>query len=205
MKPRFTKTNSLLPVLIQDAQTMEVLMLGYMNKAAYAKTKQTGRVTFFSRSKNRLWTKGEASGHELRVVSIHTDCDSDAILIKTKPAGPTCHTGTRSCFDTDWNQNFLFQLERIIDERWKSNDSESYVYRLRHKGVARAAQKVIEEAGEAALAAVAGSRSQLTEESADLVFHIFGMLKHRDIPLRAVAKELEKRHRPQRGVRRRTR
>jgi len=194
MKPQFTKSTPLLPAIIQDARTLEILMVGYMNKAAFARTRKIKRVTLFSRSKNRLWTKGETSGNRLSLVSIHLDCDGDAILVKAIPAGPTCHKGTRSCFDTEWNQNFLFDLESIIDSRWRRHDTDSYVHRLRKSGIHKTAQKVIEEAGEAALAAVNGTRSDVISEMADLIFHTFVALKHRGLTVSDIARELETRH-----------
>ena len=122
----FSKGDGLVPVVIQDAQTLEVLMLGYMNEEAWKKTEAEKKVTFFSRSKNRLWTKGEESGNFLHVVSSHLDCDQDTILLLVNPAGPTCHTGSRSCFKTDFNQNFLFQLERIIQHPIDFPSDDSY-------------------------------------------------------------------------------
>lgn len=194
MKPKFTKRNPLLPAIVQDAQTLEVLMVGYMNEKAYRKTLRTHRVTFFSRSRQRLWTKGETSGHELTLVSIHSDCDRDAILVKAIPSGPTCHKGRRSCFETEWNQNFLFQLERFIAQRWKTQETSSYVRRLRKRGPAKSAQKVIEEAGESALAFIHANRKEKIAETADLLFHLLVLLKHGDIALSEVAWELKKRH-----------
>lgn len=196
MKPKFTKQNPLLPAIVQDAQTLEVLMLGYMNASSYRKTVRTGRVTFYSRSRKRLWTKGETSGNSLRLVSIHVDCDGDSILVGVIPAGPTCHTGKRSCFHTEWNQNFLFQLERIVSERWTAGDRSSYVRRLRKRGIGKTAQKVIEEAGECALAFVDRNRKGRIAESADLVFHLVVLLQHGGLTLDDVARELRKRHRP---------
>ena len=129
----FNKADGLVPVVIQDNQTLEVLMLGYMNEEAWKKTQEEKKVTFFSRSKNRLWTKGEESGNFLNGISSHIDCDQDTILIKVDPVGPTCHTGTRSCFNTEFNQNFLLQLERIVQHRIDFPSDESYVNRLRSK------------------------------------------------------------------------
>src|SRR5476649_90227 len=126
----FNKSDGLVPVIIQDDQTLEVLMLGYMNREAYDKTVDENIVTFFSRSKNRLWTKGETSGNYLHVKNIHLDCDNDALLIKVLPDGPTCHTGERSCFKTNYNQNFIFQLERIVGHRYEHPQEGSYVNKL---------------------------------------------------------------------------
>src|SRR5690606_8336257 len=158
----FEKSGGLIPAIIQDAQTLEVLMLGYMNEEAWQKTKAEGRVTICSRSKNRLWTKGEESGNFLEVVSTHMDCDHDTVLIKAQPKGPTCHTGSRSCFNTGYNHNFIFELIRIIDSRYRFPTADSYVNRLRQRGVNKVAQKVGEEAVETVIAALA-------EEEADFV------------------------------------
>src|SRR5690606_38976101 len=141
----FAKGDGLVPVIVQDSQTLEVLMLGYMNEVAWEITQTKGQVTFYSRSKNRLWTKGEESGNFLNVVSTHIDCDQDTILIKASPVGPTCHTGSRSCFDTSYNQNFLFELERVVNQRYDNPSESSYVNRLRQRGINKIAQKVGEE------------------------------------------------------------
>ena len=144
----FKKDNRLVPVIIQDNQTLQVLMLGYMNEEALNKTRQEGKVTFFSRSKNRLWTKGETSGNFLLVNDIKEDCDNDTILIKATPIGPTCHTGSVSCFNEDTSKGFLYQLEKTIAERIDSNDEESYTNKLYKRGINKVAQKVGEEAVE---------------------------------------------------------
>src|SRR5476651_2321231 len=141
----FNKTDGLVPVVIQDEQTLEVLMLGYMNKEAYDKTVAENIVTFFSRSKNRLWTKGETSDNFLHVKTITLDCDNDTLLIKVKADGPTCHTGARNCFNTEYNQNFILQLEQIISDRYEHPLENSYVNKLRSKGLHKIAQKVGEE------------------------------------------------------------
>jgi len=163
----FAKGDGLIPVIVQDEQTLEVLMLGYMNQEAWEKTQAEGRVTFYSRSKERLWTKGEESGHFLNVVSTHIDCDQDTILIKVQPAGPTCHTGSRSCFNTDFNQNFLMQLERIVHQRYDEASEESYVHRLRTRGINKIAQKVGEEAVETVIAALAETDTEFINETSD--------------------------------------
>lgn len=188
------KFEGLLPAVIQDAQTLEVLMLGYMNQEAWEKTLSEKRVTFFSRSKNRLWTKGEESGNFLDVVSWHIDCDQDTILIKAKPHGPTCHTGSRSCFETEFQANFIFELENIIEERFTHPNEESYVNRLRGKGLNKVAQKVGEEGVEVVIAALAESRNELLNESADLVFHVLVLLREKDVKLAEVAEILRQRH-----------
>ena len=190
----FNKGDGLIPVIIQDAQTLEVLMLGYMNEEAWQKTQADRRVTFFSRSKNRLWTKGEESGHFLEVVSTHIDCDRDTILIKARPKGPTCHTGSRSCFNTEYNQNFIFELIRIINNRYEFPTADSYVNRLRERGLNKVAQKVGEEAVETVIAALAEEETDFINEASDLVFHLLVLLREKNVPLEAIAKNLENRH-----------
>ncbi len=190
----FAKGDGLVPVIVQDAQTLEVLMLGYMNQEAWEKTQTEGKVTFYSRSKNRLWTKGEESGHFLQVVSAHIDCDQDTVLIKAKPEGPTCHTGSRSCFNTEYNQNFLFQLERIIQHRYDFPSEESYVNRLRGRGLNKIAQKVGEEAVETVIAALAETEQDFINESSDLFFHLLVLLKEKGLDIQTIAKNLEGRH-----------
>lgn len=190
----FSKSDGLVPVIVQDAQTLEVLMLGYMNEEAWQKTQAEKRVTFFSRSKNRLWTKGEESGNFLEVVGLHIDCDKDTVLIKARPAGPTCHTGSRSCFNTDFNQNFLLELERIIKHRYEFPSDESYVNRLRSKGINKIAQKVGEEAVETVIAALTESEHDFINETSDLLFHLLVLLREKGISLETIAKNLEGRH-----------
>ncbi|MBK0382392.1 bifunctional phosphoribosyl-AMP cyclohydrolase/phosphoribosyl-ATP diphosphatase HisIE [Pedobacter sp. SD-b] len=194
MKIDFTKSNGLVPVIIQDEQTLEVLMLGYMNEEAYQKTEKEQKVTFFSRTKNRLWTKGEESGNFLNVRSIALDCDNDTLLIKVKPVGATCHKGTRSCFDTDFNQNFIFQLENIINDRYKNPSAKSYVNSLREKGLNKIAQKVGEEGVETVIAALAETETDLINESSDLLFHLLVLLKEKGLSINDIAKNLEARH-----------
>jgi len=190
----FEKQNGLIPVIVQDAQTLEVLMLGYMNQEAWEKTRAEGRVTFYSRSKNRLWTKGEESGNFLQVVSTHIDCDQDTILIRANPEGPTCHTGARSCFGTEYNQNFLLELERIVRRRYDFPSGESYVNRLRGKGLNKIAQKVGEEAVETVIAALAETERDFINEASDLVFHLTVLLREKGIDLKTIARNLEERH-----------
>jgi phosphoribosyl-ATP pyrophosphohydrolase/phosphoribosyl-AMP cyclohydrolase len=190
----FAKGNGLVPVIVQDEQTLEVLMLGYMNEEAFQKTEKEGKVTFFSRTKNRLWTKGEESGNFLNVKSIRLDCDQDTLLVKVNPAGPTCHTGSRSCFSTDYNQNFIFQLENIIKDRYENPTAESYVNKLRAKGLNKIAQKVGEEGVETVIAALAETETDLINESSDLVFHLLVLLKEKGLTLNDIAKNLENRH-----------
>lgn len=190
----FEKGDGLVPAIVQDAQTLEVLMLGYMNAAAWQKTQDEGRVTFYSRSKGRLWTKGEESGNFLQVVSTHVDCDGDTVLIKAHPAGPTCHKGTRSCFDTEYGPNFILQLERIVQHRMDHPVAESYVNRLRQRGINKIAQKVGEEATETVIAALAESEADLINEASDLVFHLIVLLREKSVSLEQIAKNLEGRH-----------
>lgn len=190
----FNKGAGLVPVIIQDHQTLEVLMLGYMNEEAWKKTQSEKKVTFFSRSKNRLWTKGEESGNYLNVVSIAIDCDNDTVLIKASPQGPTCHTGSRSCFQTDYNQNFIFELEHIIDDRYNNPKEDSYVNKLKLKGINKIAQKVGEEAVETVIAALKETETDFVNESSDLLFHLMVLLKEKNISLQRIAKNLEERH-----------
>ncbi|GGE09095.1 bifunctional phosphoribosyl-AMP cyclohydrolase/phosphoribosyl-ATP diphosphatase [Sphingobacterium cellulitidis] len=190
----FNKADGLVPVVIQDNQTLEVLMLGYMNEEAWKKTQEEKKVTFFSRSKNRLWTKGEESGNFLHVISSHIDCDQDTILIKVDPVGPTCHTGTRSCFNTEFNQNFLLQLERIVQHRIDFPSDESYVNRLRSRGINKIAQKVGEEAVETVIAALTETEKDFINETSDLMFHLIVLLKEKGMSLETIAKNLESRH-----------
>ena len=190
----FKKGEGLVPVVIQDEKTMEVLMLVYMNEEAYQKTVAEGRVTFFSRTKNRLWTKGEESGHFLNVVSISEDCDNDTLLIRVNPIGPTCHKGTRSCFDTGFNQNFIFELEKIIEDRYMNPAEGSYVNKLRAKGLNKIAQKVGEEGVETVIAALNETEHDFINEASDLIFHLLVLLKEKNISLNTIAKNLESRH-----------
>ena len=190
----FNKGEGLVPVIIQDNKTLEVLMLGYMNIEAYQKTLSEGKVTFFSRSKRRLWTKGEESGNFLHVVSMSEDCDHDTILIKANPIGPTCHKGNRSCFDTNYNQNFIFELERIIEDRYANPVEGSYVNKLRDKGLNKIAQKVGEEGVETVIAALNETEHDLINEASDLVFHLLVLLKEKNISLETIALNLAGRH-----------
>lgn len=190
----FEKTQGLVPVIIQDAQTLEVLMLGYMNQEAWDKTKAEGKVTFFSRSKNRLWMKGEESGNFLFVKETHIDCDNDTILIKASPVGPTCHTGSRSCFKTDYNQNFIFELEKIIEDRYANPAEESYVNKLRGRGLNKIAQKVGEEGVETVIAALAETDEDFINESSDLIFHLLVLLREKGKTLEDIGLNLQSRH-----------
>ncbi|MBB5623359.1 phosphoribosyl-ATP pyrophosphohydrolase/phosphoribosyl-AMP cyclohydrolase [Pedobacter cryoconitis] len=191
----FEKTDGLVPVIIQDIQTLEVLMLGYMNQEAWSKTQQEGKVTFYSRSKSRLWTKGEESGNFLYVKETHIDCDKDTILIKVTPVGPTCHTGSRSCFKTNFNQNFIFELEKIIHDRYDHPTEESYVNKLRKKGLNKIAQKVGEEGVETVIAALNETDVDFVNESSDLIFHLLVLLREKGKTLADIGVNLEGRHR----------
>ena len=190
----FEKTQGLVPVIIQDVQTLEVLMLGYMNQEAWDKTLAEGKVTFFSRIKNRLWTKGEESVNFLFVKETHIDCDNDTILIKATPVGPTCHTGSRSCFKTDYNQNFIFELEQIIADRYENPSEESYVNKLRSKGLNKIAQKVGEEGVETVIAALAETDVDFVNESSDLIFHLLVLLREKGKTLADIGLNLKGRH-----------
>ncbi len=182
----FSKNNGLIPTIIQDNQTQQVLMLGYMNEEALEKTQQENIVTFFSRSKNRLWTKGETSGNYLKVVSIKEDCDQDAILIKVIPNGPTCHNGTTSCFANEPQISFLNELEKVIEERMSNPSSESYVASLFQKGMNKIAQKVGEEAVELVIEAKDDNADLFLGEAADLLFHYLILLKAKGFGLENV-------------------
>lgn len=189
------KMDGLLPAVVQDDQTDKLLMLGYMDRAALDATLADGLVTFFSRSKQRLWRKGESSGNVLRLVSLAADCDGDALLVRARPAGPTCHLGTDSCFgDQESGAGWLGSLERIVANRSSVDPEESYTARLLADGPARAAQKVGEEGVEVALAAVSRDADGLTEEAADLLFHLLVVLRSREVALANVISVLRNRH-----------
>jgi phosphoribosyl-ATP pyrophosphohydrolase/phosphoribosyl-AMP cyclohydrolase len=190
----FNKGDGLVPVIIQDDKTLEVLMVGYMNSEAYQKTLSEKKVTFFSRTKNRLWTKGEESGNYLNVISIKEDCDNDTLLIKVNPHGPTCHTGSRSCFNTSYNQNFLFELENIIADRYSNPVEGSYINKLRSKGLNKIAQKVGEEGVETVIAALNETENDFVNEASDLVFHLLVLMREKNVSLETIAKNLADRH-----------
>lgn len=190
----FTKGDGLVPVIIQHATTLEVLMLGYMNAEAYEKTLADNRVCFYSRSKERLWVKGEESGNFLNVVSMHLDCDQDTLLVQVIPVGNTCHTGTRSCFNTPYSGNFIFELEQIITDRFDKPTGASYVASLHKLGLAKIAQKVGEEAVETVIAALVEDTEHFIDESSDLLFHLLVLLKEKGHSLKDLAINLEKRH-----------
>ncbi|WP_209435184.1 MULTISPECIES: bifunctional phosphoribosyl-AMP cyclohydrolase/phosphoribosyl-ATP diphosphatase HisIE [Maribacter] len=189
-------SDGLVPAIIQDARTKNVLMLGYMNADALAKTTDTGKVTFFSRSKQRLWTKGEESGNFLNLVSIKNDCDNDSLLINVNPVGPTCHTGTDTCWSEKNNSNFGFfsELESTIEERrTTADDSTSYVASLFKKGINKVAQKVGEEAVETVIEAMDNNDELFLYESADLLFHYLMLLQAKGFTLKDIEAELMKR------------
>ncbi|MEM1000884.1 MAG: bifunctional phosphoribosyl-AMP cyclohydrolase/phosphoribosyl-ATP diphosphatase HisIE [Bacteroidota bacterium] len=196
MELNFEKGGGLLPAIIQDAQTRQVLMLGYMNAESLAKTEAEGKVTFFSRSKGRLWTKGETSGNFLYVQKIMGDCDGDTLLILADPVGPVCHTGHSTCFAEDVAppDHFLYRLEQVVQERSQASPEESYTARLFAKGINKIAQKVGEEAVETVIDAIADNRDRLTEESADLLYHLLVLLHYRKLSLAEVEAVLRKRH-----------
>jgi phosphoribosyl-ATP pyrophosphohydrolase/phosphoribosyl-AMP cyclohydrolase len=195
MKIDFDKDNGLVPVIIQDRLTMQVLMLGYMDHEAFEKTKEEKRVTFFSRSKQRLWTKGEESGNYLEVKEIKVDCDNDTILILADPAGPTCHTGAKTCWQEDKTTSFgvLAGLEATIRQRWESESAESYVASLKAKGTHKIAQKVGEEAVETVIEALRNDDELFLAESADLLFHYLVLLKAKGFSLDDVLEVLKSR------------
>jgi phosphoribosyl-ATP pyrophosphohydrolase/phosphoribosyl-AMP cyclohydrolase len=197
MKPDFSKTpNQLIPAIIQDANTKKVLMLGYMNAEAFETTQKLQKVTFYSRSKKRLWTKGEESGHFLNVKSIHLDCDQDTLLIYAKPEGPICHTGSDTCWGEE-NTNalsFLNELEHIIEQRKAADASGSYVASLFRKGINKIAQKVGEEAVETVIEAKDTNDQLFLDESADLLFHYLILLQAKGFKLNDVVKTLASRN-----------
>ena len=187
----FDKGNGLVPVIIQDTNTLEVLMLGYMNEEAYQKTQTEKRVTFYSRSKNRLWTKGEESGNFLNVVDIQLDCDSDTLLIKAIPSGPTCHTGSTSCFKEETAKGFLYQLESTIQQRIDENAEDSYTNKLFRRGINKVAQKVGEEAVELVIEAKDDNDALFKNEAADLLYHYLILLKAKGTNLEEIEEVLK--------------
>jgi phosphoribosyl-ATP pyrophosphohydrolase/phosphoribosyl-AMP cyclohydrolase len=196
MKLNFEKSkDGLLPAIVQDATTQKVLMLGYMNAEAVAKTQQIGRVTFFSRSKNRLWTKGEESGHFLELVKIQVDCDNDTLLIQARPLGPTCHKGTDTCWggENRVQYGFLSQLETTIADRVANPKAGSYINSLMEKGINKIAQKVGEEAVETVIEAKDQNTALFLNESADLLFHLLILLNAKGHRLEDVVRVLEAR------------
>jgi phosphoribosyl-ATP pyrophosphohydrolase/phosphoribosyl-AMP cyclohydrolase len=199
MKIDFEKSGGLVPAIIQDAETKNVLMLGYMNKEAYDKTIATKKVTFWSRSRNCLWTKGETSDNFLHLVDIMVDCDNDTLLVKATPDGPTCHTGTDTCWGEDNKQNpllFLTELQDFINLRHEEMPEGSYTTSLFNKGINKIAQKVGEEALETVIEATNGTSEHLVYEASDLLYHLLVMLTEKKLRIEDVALELQKRHDP---------
>ena len=190
----FEKGNGLVPAVIQDNVTSQVLMVGFMNEEALEKTMKEGRVTFYSRSKNRLWTKGETSGNYLTVKDITTDCDSDSILVLVDPAGPVCHTGTRSCFNNDSARGFYYRLEQIINQRIEENAVDSYTGKIFRQGINKAAQKVGEEAVELIIEAKDNNPELFINEAADLLYHLLILLKIKGISILEIEEILNDRH-----------
>lgn len=188
----FSKLNGLIPAVIQDVETLEVLMVGFMNEEALKRTLADGKVTFFSRSKNRLWQKGETSGNFLKVIEIRIDCDNDSLLILTKPQGPTCHTGEVSCFGK--NQFNLLKLYRLIKERKKRMPKNSYTSSLFDAGLEKILAKIEEESKEVQCAARSEGKQRLIEESCDLLYHLFVLLNNENIDIVEIAEELDKRN-----------
>ena len=192
----FGKMNGLVRAIIQDNYTQKVLMLGFMNEEAYNKTVETGKVTFFSRTKNRLWTKGEESGNFLHVVSIAADCDNDTLLIKVNPAGPVCHTGADTCWGEKNEQDIMFlkELQDFIDKRHEEMPEKSYTTSLFKSGVNNMAQKVGEEAVETIIEACNGTDERLIYEGADLLYHLIVLLTSKGYRIEDLARELKERH-----------
>lgn len=186
--------DGLLPVIIQHAVTLKVLMLGYMNREAFEKTKAEGRVTFFSRTRNTLWTKGETSGNFLEVKEMYSDCDNDTLLIKAIPVGPTCHRGTEACFDTPAEEGFIRSLSNLIERRHAEMPENSYTTKLFIKGVKKIAQKVGEEAVESTIEAVDGNRDRFIYEASDLIYHLLVLLEQMNVTLPEIERELHQRH-----------
>jgi phosphoribosyl-ATP pyrophosphohydrolase/phosphoribosyl-AMP cyclohydrolase len=190
MNPNFDKGDGLLPVIIQDARSNQVLMLGYMNEEAFKKTKADGLVTFFSRSKNRLWTKGESSENYLKVESMALDCDQDTLLIKAEPQGPTCHLGTTSCFGDEETKGFLYKLQQTIHGRIAEDDANSYTNKLFKRGINKVAQKVGEEAVELVIEAKDDNDELFKNEAADLLYHLLILLRAKNFTLEDIEEVL---------------
>ena len=194
----FEKMDGLVPAIIQDAKTLKVLMLGFMNEVAYQQTVETGKVTFWSRTKNRLWTKGETSGNFLNVVDIKNDCDNDTLLIKVNPVGPVCHTGSDTCWD-EKNENpimFLTELQRFIEKRHEEMPEGSYTTSLFKDGLSRMTQKVGEEAVELVIESMKGDNERMIYEASDMFYHLIVLLTSKGLSIEDIAKELIERHDP---------
>jgi phosphoribosyl-ATP pyrophosphohydrolase/phosphoribosyl-AMP cyclohydrolase len=186
--------DGLLPVIVQDATTLRVLMLGYMNEEAFDRTMAERRITFFSRTRQCLWTKGETSGHYLNVVDCYMDCDADTLLIKADPIGPTCHRGTTSCFDTPEAEGFVRTLSKVVKERHEQMPDGSYTTKLFIKGPKTIAQKVCEEAAEAAIEAVSGNARRFSYEAGDVIYHLLVLCEQMGVSLAQLEEELKRRH-----------
>lgn len=193
----FEKGHGLIPAVIQDTNTLKVLMVGFMNKEAYQKTLSEGRATFFSRSRNCLWTKGETSGNFLIVNKITTDCDNDTILIRATPGGPVCHTGNKSCFKDDSSDGFIYELEEIINSRIDGNAKGSYTNDLFRKGINKVAQKVGEEAVELLIEAMNKNDDLFKNEAADLLYHLLILLKVKGVRFSDIEEVLFRKHSPE--------
>ena len=187
--------DGLLPVVVQDAVTLKVLMVGYMNREAYEKSIAEGRVTFYSRSRGCLWTKGETSGNYLTIKDMYIDCDKDTLLIKAYPAGPTCHRGTTSCFDTPEEEGFIRHLQAVVQQRHREMPEGSYTTKLFIKGVKKIAQKVGEEAVESVVEAVDGNRDRFIYEASDMIYHLLVLMEQMGCSLEDMERELALRHR----------
>ena len=190
----FNKGKGIIPVVIQDNNTLQVLMVGYMNEEAFKKTLDEGKVTFFSRSKNRLWTKGETSGNFLIVKDIAIDCDNDALLIKVNPSGPVCHTGKKSCFGEEESKGFIYELEQIVSQRIEDNIQDSYTNKIFRKGINKVAQKVGEEAVELVIESKDDNPDLFKNEAADLLYHLLILLKTKKVSFSEIEGILKSRH-----------
>ena len=186
--------DGLLPVIVQDAATLKVLMLGYMNREAFDKTVAEGRVTFFSRTRSTLWTKGEMSGNYLLVKDMYIDCDGDTLLVKAEPIGPTCHRGTTSCFDTPESEGFIRHLQQVVQQRHRDMPEGSYTTKLFIKGVKKIAQKVGEEAVESVVEAVDGNRDRFIYEASDMIYHLLVLMEQMGCSIEDMERELALRH-----------
>lgn len=197
-KINWQKVDGLVPAIVQDFQSSQVLMMGYMNQEALQKTSETGQVTFFSRSKGRLWTKGETSGNVLQLVNMSLDCDNDTLLVQVNPVGPTCHLGNTTCWNAKSEQEpqmvWLYQLEQLLAERKNGDANSSYTASLYQSGTKRISQKVGEEGVEVALAATSGDKPELVCESADLIYHLMVLLQDQELSLNDVINKLRERH-----------
>ena len=189
----FNKGDGLVPVIIQNAKTLQVLMLGYMNEQAYQQTKETGLVTFYSRSKERIWVKGESSGNTLELVDVKLDCDDDTLLVLANPKGPTCHTGATSCFKDETAKGFIYELEKTINDRIDLNDPKSYTNELYRRGINKVAQKVGEEAVELVIEAKDSNDDLFKNEAADLLYHYLILLKAKNFSFTDIESVLKSR------------